>query len=481
VTALNASSYKWQVNKGSGFADAVEGVDGTGSTTATFTTVSATTGMSGYKYHCVVTGGCGATTSSNATLSLGTQFRSIATGYWTNNTSWQLSSDGVNWSSTAVGVYPGATAGHADAVEVQAGNIITIGDSATNNVGNLTIDAGSTAGGTVMLGETTSATATLQISGNLAINTGTVNGSLTPPSGSPQIYLLEFNGNSTWSGVGDISTARVAIHVDPNSTVTLACDVTLYNPTSDNLGTVYGRLNAGAHIILAAGSKITKMSVAAGATVETANSGGLGGLGASTGTFQGPNQVTFSANASYVFDGASSQSALGAGSTSLFGGATNVTIHNSGGGGNNVVTMGTMAISGTLYIQSGLLSFGSDTNSTANLLTFDGSTSQLPGTWGSTSSAAAHKDSTHFAGTGYVTVLGGQVTPLPVGSLGFSGGTNLTYSSGAGTQFVLLSTTNIANVLSSWDRLATNFGTPGAFTIPAVGTSPQRFYLIKSE
>lgn len=480
VTALNASSYKWQVNKGGGFADAIEAVDGTGSTTATFTTASATTAMNGYLYHCVVTGGCGPTTSGNATLSLGTQFRSIATGYWTNNASWQLSSDGVNWSSTAVGVYPGATAGHADAVEVQAGNIITISDLGTNNVGNLTIDAGSTAGGTVMLGDAASATATLQISGNLAINTGAVNGSLTPPIGSPQLYLLEFNGNSTWSGVGDISAARVGIKVDPNSTLTLACDVRLYNTTSDMLGTISGRLNAGARRILAQGSKTTKMNVTAGATVETANTGGLGGLFASTGTFQGPDNTTFSANASYVFDGASSQSALGSGSTSAFTGATNLTINNSGGAGNNVVAVGAIGVGGTLYIQSGLLSFGSDTNSTANLLTFDGSTYQLPGTWGSSSSAATHQDNAHFAGTGLVTVVGGAVTPLPVGSLNISGA-SIAYSGGAGMQFVLLSSTNLANPLSSWNRVATNPASSGTFTIPAVVSSPLKFYSIKSE
>jgi hypothetical protein len=41
---------------------------------------------------------------------------------------------------------------------------------------------------------------------------------------------------------------------------------------------------------------------------------------------------------------------------------------------------------------------------------------------------------------------------------------------GAGAQFVLLGTNNVAAPLTNWTRLATNTTTPNTFTIPAVGS-----------
>ncbi len=71
VAAVNATSYQWRVNKGSGFVNAVEGTDGTGSTSAIFVTVAATTGMNGYQYQCVASGSCSpAATSGAATLNV---------------------------------------------------------------------------------------------------------------------------------------------------------------------------------------------------------------------------------------------------------------------------------------------------------------------------------------------------------------------------------------------------------------------------
>ena len=60
-------------------------------------------------------------------------------------------------------------------------------------------------------------------------------------------------------------------------------------------------------------------------------------------------------------------------------------------------------------------------------------------------------------------------------------GTTLSYTGGAGTQFVLLQSSNLA-LPGSWTRMATNPASPGVFTIPAVGTQPgPAFYSIKSE
>lgn len=72
-----------------------------------------------------------------------------------------------------------------------------------------------------------------------------------------------------------------------------------------------------------------------------------------------------------------------------------------------------------------------------------------------------------------------QILVTPVTSLGINGGT-LNYSGGAGSQFVLLKSTDIAAGLANWTRVATNSSTPGSFAIP-VGSEPKAFYAIKSE
>jgi hypothetical protein len=76
----------------------------------------------------------------------------------------------------------------------------------------------------------------------------------------------------------------------------------------------------------------------------------------------------------------------------------------------------------------------------------------------------------------------GTYTP-PTASVTITGitGTTISYSGGAGAQFVLLSSPSVGAQLTSWTRVATNSTSPGTFTIPAVGSSAQAFYSIKSE
>jgi hypothetical protein len=59
-------------------------------------------------------------------------------------------------------------------------------------------------------------------------------------------------------------------------------------------------------------------------------------------------------------------------------------------------------------------------------------------------------------------------------------GTSLNYTGGAGAQFVLVMSADIAAPISSWTRVATNTVTPGSFTIP-VGSETQAYYGVKSE
>ena len=403
-------TYQWQVNNGGGFVN-VTGADGTGGTTATFTTVNATTGMNNNQYRCVVSGTCSpAATSTVATLTIGTQFRSLATGAWATNTSWQISADGSTWTNAPTGIYPGATAGHTDTVQVRSAHNIILATNATASAGALTVDAT----GKVSIGDQLSATDAntfLQIAGNL-VNNGTIT------AGQGNNNRIIFNGTTTWTGSGDITCGgqgKLGFTVNTGSTLTLSVDISLRTSTSQAVITINGTLNAGTRFmrqVTASGSSSASLIIGPGATVETANASGIGSVSQVTsGFFQSPfGTITIDPSANFIFDGTVNQTmtatATNGGISTVLSAANNVTIRNTGGGGANTVTNGTIAISGTLYVQNGLVSFGSTTTSTAGALTFDGSTYQTTGTWGNVGSGASNTDATRFAGTGYVTVSG---------------------------------------------------------------------------
>lgn len=82
-----------------------------------------------------------------------------------------------------------------------------------------------------------------------------------------------------------------------------------------------------------------------------------------------------------------------------------------------------------------------------------------------------------------VTVYGdpyGAVTVAPT-TIGKLLGTTLTYGGGAGSQFVLLQSSDVTAAMSSWKRVKTNTASPGTFTIPAVGASAPKYYRVQSE
>lgn len=65
-TVASTGTYQWQVNTGAGFSNI------TGATSASYVVTGATVAMSGNTYRCIVSGQCGATTSSTVTLTVNT-------------------------------------------------------------------------------------------------------------------------------------------------------------------------------------------------------------------------------------------------------------------------------------------------------------------------------------------------------------------------------------------------------------------------
>ncbi|HOX56767.1 MAG TPA: immunoglobulin domain-containing protein [Candidatus Paceibacterota bacterium] len=81
--------------------------------------------------------------------------------------------------------------------------------------------------------------------------------------------------------------------------------------------------------------------------------------------------------------------------------------------------------------------------------------------------------------TRYEDITTAAAAPTPVTIIGITP-TEIQYSGGSGSQFVLYESTSVAAPLNTWTRTAQiNPGTPGSFSITASGT--QKFYSIKSE
>lgn len=114
--------------------------------------------------------------------------------------------------------------------------------------------------------------------------------------------------------------------------------------------------------------------------------------------------------------------------------------------------------------------------------TFTGGTgSAISVTFGTTSGNITVTETNASGCTGTtVTKAITVVAPVRTGINTFSG-SSLTYTGGAGSQFILLSSPDLTIVPSLWTRLLTNASTPGSFTIPTVTGPTNLFYRIKSE
>ena len=400
VAANNANSYQWQVNNGSGWVPVNGGVgvdtgsDGSGGLTATFTTVNVTGTMNGYQYRCAVSGNCNSPTSGAATLNVATYFKSLASGNWSASSTWQISVDGSAWTPAPSGVLPTNT----DTVEIQSPNVVTLDTSGNIYAAkSLTIDAGG-----AIAGVTTSGENQLWLYGNLVNNNGTA-GFNGAGSSSTRIY---FAANATWTGSADNSGCKLKWIVNSGVTLDLSGATTDFKMRSSGTitFTVNGTLIVGNHVING-NSSGASFILGPGATLQTANPNGISGA---TATLNFAAGLTLDPTANYVFNGTANQASTGLPAT-----INSLTINNTGASGNNTVTLGATTLSGVLYIQSGLLSFGGTLTSTAYALTYDNLNYQATGTWGSTNSTATHTDDARFAPDASIVTVSG---PMAIGS-----------------------------------------------------------------
>jgi fibronectin type 3 domain-containing protein len=416
VVANGATAYQWQVstNGGGTWNNAVEGVDGTGSTSANFTTAAATLAMNGYQYQCVVTGGCPpAATSGAALLSVATYFKSQASGFYSTNLTWQISTNGTSgWAPAPAGVIPGA----GDAVEIQSGNLVIVDTNATCQAGSLTIDAGGT------IANWATAASSLRLYGNLAANNGSA--SFTNNNSTSHALTLNFvSGNDLWTGSGDTSSNKISVNVESAAVLDISGTTAgvLLRVNGNVSFSVSGTLVCGNQTISGNSNPNSTFTNAPGSTIATAGVNGFAGL------VTGFNSASFNPAGNYVFNGTAAQVTTG-----LPAAVNNLIISNSAG----VTLSAAVTAAGSLSINSGALNLGGYT-STAGYLFFAGA-QQATGSWGPGSPAPTHVDATHFAGTGLVNLnynltLAGVATNSPTCSQGSNGGFTVAAAGGSGT------------------------------------------------
>ncbi len=243
ATADNASSYRWQVNQGFGYANVPSGAPYSGETTATLTITNATTSLNGFKYRLIANGVCTpAATSSEATLTINSAPQII-----TNPTSTTVCiGSNVTLSAAAVneggyqwqvnqglgfanilngGVYSGATT---------ASLTITGAVSAMNNYAYRVVATGicspsATSSAAILTVPTINYTST-QV--DIACN-GAANGSLSvTPSGGSTPYTYLWSNSATTSSISNLAPGNYSVIIkDANSCQTTA-SFTISEPTA---------------------------------------------------------------------------------------------------------------------------------------------------------------------------------------------------------------------------------------------------------
>ena len=355
-------TYQWQVDKGSGFANAIETTDGTGSASASFTTVTSTTGMSGYRYQCVVSGTCAPpVTNSPTTLYPVIYVRSAASGSFASSANFEMSLDGLaEW-------VPANGAPNSNSVTtIRSGHSLTNSNPSERQVRSLTIDAG----GIFVMGNG-GTTRNLGIFGSLT-NNGSFLAGVSPSAGAGGAQAVFFRANGNWVGSGDISGwsgnatnngGTIAVTVDSGVTLDISglTNSIKLSASNNTPFTVNGMLNAGHATIDGNGRAGSAFILASGATLVSANPNGLTGAGATLNFLAAPSLSTA---ANYTLNGSGTQSSAGLPAT-----VNNLTIANTA----NVSLSQAEVVNGTLAVNAGaILDFNSFTIATTNPCSLNG-------------------------------------------------------------------------------------------------------------
>ena len=287
----------------------------------------------------------------------------------------------ITGAGTGLNLASGSTAAVQSVANLLAGGTVTttiVTGSQANQISALNFDGGTLKAHTTNSGATFLSSANID-SVNVYANGGTIdnNGtaitiarplsvpagfgvsgtSITVPTGGSGYYgapLVKFTG-----GTGTGATGYAVISGGVVTSITMTSPGTGYTSGDTLTATFFGAAATAA-------TAVTGIPVAANATT--------GGM-----TFQGIGTTTLSAANTYT--------------------------------GTTTVNSGTVAVNGTALADTGKLEInGGKVEPTGTEVVgtlYFGAAQKAAGTWGSTSSAATHKDNTHFSGTGVVSVTAG--------------------------------------------------------------------------
>ncbi|MFN5370809.1 MAG: autotransporter-associated beta strand repeat-containing protein, partial [Bacteroidia bacterium] len=216
----------------------------------------------------------------------------------------------------------------------------------------------------------TATSSTVNLLGNLTINsTATIVRSQATPS---TFRFNKASGTQTFTAAAPttaVSAGAINWQVGNGTTqpeLVLANDFVMNAAATFTVNTA-GILNVDTHILSGAAAGTNgSFTLNSGATLKTANTAGIvAALGATTGSIQTGTAKSFSTGASYIYTGTANQ-VTGTGLPLTLVSPGQITIANTGGAGNNTVTLTTNGTTTpTLNLQSGLFAIG--TGSTLNI------------------------------------------------------------------------------------------------------------------
>lgn len=226
VTATGATSYQWQVNTGSGFADVTNGGIYSNATTSTLTLTGVTVGMSGYQYRCVVTNASGSTNSNSATLTVPnivvttTAQTNVSCNGGTNGSATVTATGGFapytySWSpsggtgATATGLAPGTYT-------------VTVTDNIT-----------CTKNHTVIITQPTATVSGTTVVTNIACNSGNSGAINLTPTGGTGPYTFNWGGGITTEDRTGLVAGTYSVTITDNNGCTgTVSGITVTQPTA---------------------------------------------------------------------------------------------------------------------------------------------------------------------------------------------------------------------------------------------------------
>ena len=262
-------------------------------------------------------------------------------------TAYTTSGTGGSWETTTTWT-PNGLPGQADTVEIKSGAAVYL--DANESCGGLTIDFG---GKIESPPNADTGSYTLSMYGNLAANNGSASFAKYDSNSHSLTFRFKSGSIRSWTGSGDTSGGKFTVTVDSGTTLDMSSVGFKLDPAGTLTFSVSGTLILGTQQINGNANTSSTFSLAAGGTLQTANTNGI--VSGSAGAITGFSATALNTAANYVFNSSSAQVTAGLPSA-----ANNLTISNASG----VTLSGACTVNGALTLTTGLLK-----TTPANLLT----------------------------------------------------------------------------------------------------------------